>query len=269
MARTRQAIRPAAVRDATGIALYVRMASIFRANILRGDWPAGQQIPTILELCQRYGVARVTVRQALHLLAGEGLLSSQRGKGTFVSAIVPKPATDEALKVAINDPLAVAPGHTIRILRRERVAKPPPELVGTAGLYPSYVRLRKVHFHRDTPFCVMDIYIAAEVFDRFPRGAEKRAKVARLMRDYSNVAIAEARQRIRVGHADHDIAALLACDLAAAVAIIERDFIDKKGRVIWTGTYIYRGDLFVLESRQVADILKTPAPGWMPTEPPG
>ena len=255
------------MRDATGIALYVRIASIFRANVLRGDWPAGRQIPTILDLCRRYGVARVTVRQALQLLAAEGLLSSQRGKGTFVSATVPKPSADEALRVAINDPLAIAPGHTIRVLQRERVGAPPPDLVGNARLYPAYVRLRKVHYHQEKPFCVMDIYVAAEVFDRFPRGAEKRAKIARLMRDHGDVAIAEARQRIRVGHAEHDVAELLACDLAAAVAIVEREFLDSQGRVIWTGTYIYRGDLFMLESRQVTDILRLPTPGWMPTQP--
>ena len=47
-------------------------------------WAVGQQIPTVEELAAECGVARATIRQALDLLEGEGLIERYRAKGTFV-----------------------------------------------------------------------------------------------------------------------------------------------------------------------------------------
>ncbi|KQY56661.1 MULTISPECIES: GntR family transcriptional regulator [unclassified Nocardioides] len=47
--------------------------------------PAGSPAPSERELVQRFGVARMTVRQAIEALVAEGLLDRIPGKGTFVS----------------------------------------------------------------------------------------------------------------------------------------------------------------------------------------
>lgn len=46
----------------------------------------GDQIPVEADLCDHYGVSRITVRQAVTALVDEGLLKKQRGRGTFVLA---------------------------------------------------------------------------------------------------------------------------------------------------------------------------------------
>ena len=45
----------------------------------------GDRIPTERELCERFGVGRSTVREAMRLLQASGVLSLQQGRGAFVN----------------------------------------------------------------------------------------------------------------------------------------------------------------------------------------
>ena len=64
---------------------YLQLAQLMRQRIARGQWPQGHRLPSLDELVQEFGVARVTVRQAVDMLARDGLLSPQQGRGTFVT----------------------------------------------------------------------------------------------------------------------------------------------------------------------------------------
>ena len=67
------------------VPLYVQVASVMRQRVESGQWQEGDKISTIEELETEFGVARVTVRQAIEMLRNEGLLDAQQGRGTFVS----------------------------------------------------------------------------------------------------------------------------------------------------------------------------------------
>ncbi len=54
-------------------------------KIIFGEWPEGYRIPTEMELCEQYGVSRVTIRRALDGLVRQGgYISRTRGRGSFV-----------------------------------------------------------------------------------------------------------------------------------------------------------------------------------------
>lgn len=65
--------------------LYRQLIKKLRDDIAAGRYPVNSRIPSEQELCQTYGVSRVTVRKALVELTREGLLRRHQGKGTFVS----------------------------------------------------------------------------------------------------------------------------------------------------------------------------------------
>lgn len=73
------------LRREDGTALWAQVKIEVRDNLLVGLRP-GDLIPTENELCEKYGVSRSVVRQAISSLVNEGRLSRHQGRGTFVAA---------------------------------------------------------------------------------------------------------------------------------------------------------------------------------------
>ncbi|HZK84390.1 MAG TPA: GntR family transcriptional regulator [Desulfosporosinus sp.] len=69
----------------SGIPYYIQLKEQIRRRITHGGWTAGTKLPTERELAERISVSRNTVSQAYKELESEGILSSARGRGTFVS----------------------------------------------------------------------------------------------------------------------------------------------------------------------------------------
>ncbi|KAA2266201.1 GntR family transcriptional regulator [Solihabitans fulvus] len=68
---------------------YRQIADILREHIRQGQLPPGEQLPSEAELIEYYGVARMTVREAIRELRGEGLVVAMHGKGVFVRSAPP------------------------------------------------------------------------------------------------------------------------------------------------------------------------------------
>ena len=68
---------------------YRQIAGLLREQIKLGRLTPGEQLPSESELIQHFGVARMTVRQAIQELRGEGLVVAEHGKGVFVRSAPP------------------------------------------------------------------------------------------------------------------------------------------------------------------------------------
>lgn len=64
--------------------MYRQIAEDLRAQIESGELSPGQQLPTELELRDRYRASRNTVRDAIKWLTNLGLVETRPGQGTFV-----------------------------------------------------------------------------------------------------------------------------------------------------------------------------------------
>lgn len=63
-------------------ARYEKIAAHLRALIAEAE--PGDRLPSEAELCEQFGVSRMTARQAMQVVAGDGLIERRRGAGTFV-----------------------------------------------------------------------------------------------------------------------------------------------------------------------------------------
>jgi len=68
---------------------YRQIASMLRDAISSGQLEAGERLPSEAALIEHFGVARMTVRQAVQELRSEGLATSEHGRGVFVRSAPP------------------------------------------------------------------------------------------------------------------------------------------------------------------------------------
>ena len=63
---------------------YQSIASDIQRSIEAGALKPNAKLPTVVELCEAYGVSKITIKRAIDLLSDRGLISSRRGSGTYV-----------------------------------------------------------------------------------------------------------------------------------------------------------------------------------------
>ena len=65
--------------------VFLQIKSWIEDHILRGDWSAGVQLPSVRELAVEFGVNPNTVARTYERLSLEGTVVSTRGVGFFVA----------------------------------------------------------------------------------------------------------------------------------------------------------------------------------------
>ena len=81
---SRDDIRGEPVALMAGVPLHRQLFLVLHDEIARGAIPAGDPLPTEQELCDQFGVSRITVRRALAALADQGYITRRQGVGSFV-----------------------------------------------------------------------------------------------------------------------------------------------------------------------------------------
>jgi len=74
-----------AINFESHIPYYIQLMDILREKVQQKEWAPGDQIPGEKYLCEHYQVSRTVVRQALREMEFDGVISRQKGKGTFIA----------------------------------------------------------------------------------------------------------------------------------------------------------------------------------------
>lgn len=105
------------------------MRDLLREHLLRGGGRRGERLPYEHTLMGELGCSRNVLREALALLAADGLIRRERGRGTHVLTTSPPISIDEGLDLgaAIRDEVAPRPAAgavSYRVLRVGAVRAP-------------------------------------------------------------------------------------------------------------------------------------------------
>ena len=233
--------RKSSVRQdaASRVPRYLQVASALRRRIGDGHWAVGGKIATLEELEREFGVARVTVRQAIDLLQGEGLVKSFQGRGTFVTKTV---ESNRWLQLATDWESLIAPirDNVPHLLPSE--VQPPPRIDAEDGTpAQAYVFLRSIQKQGGTPYAYARVHVASHVHARAPKQFSQRVALA-VLSDMKEAGIARAHQTLAIGAADIETARHLGIALNAPTAEARCVVTDKTGVVIYVGEITYPGE---------------------------
>lgn len=224
---------------------YVQLADLMRQRIAKGIWAPGAMLPSIDKLMAEFNVARITIRQAIQLLALEGLLSPERGRGTFVTA---KAGRKRKLLVqtTLHDLVEMYRGDKPDLANIIE-SDDPPVLTESDGIAaPKYFHMRRVHARDGEKYCVVSIYIDDRVFRLAPDRLRQEV-VLPILTSLPGVAIANARQTLHISTADMEVARQLDVPVNAPIGEVRRVLNAPDGTVLYLGEVTYRGDYIRLE----------------------
>jgi len=220
---------------------YARLAQLLRQRIDKGIWKPGERLPRLEDLMAEFDVARVTARQAVALLARDGLVSVSRGRGTLVQ---PRASRDRTLQLETSLAEMAEAYRTDRptlTLIDERRVEPPAAVLEAGKPVSAYRHLRRVHSREGEPYCVIAIYLDERIFRQAARRF-RRETIIPVLLDLPDLRIARAHQTLRLSAADVQTAQLLSLPLNAAVGEVSRYFFDADGQVIYFAEVTYRAD---------------------------
>ena len=224
---------------------YAQIADVFRQRIARGIWAQGLRLPANVLLASEFGVSRVTIRQAVDLLARDGIIEAQQGRGTFVTGTLKQ---DRWLKVetTLSDLAEVYRDTSPEIINISESRTDAPVLPADGKPAEHYVFMRRVHSRNKRPYCVISIYLDEKIFRKYPKRFRKETVIP-ILKDLRAPAISNARQTLTIGTADLEVAKLLQVPLNSPVAEVRRVFTTADRTVIYLGEVTYRGDFIRID----------------------
>lgn len=227
-----------------GTPYYVQLAAIIRRQIADDTWNVGDRLPTLKHLVAMFGVSPMTVRHALAGLEKEGLISAERGRGTFVTAKPDMPASVPYL-------LTRSPTQRGELSFRVVASRP---AQGELRISPEdgkplddYRYMKRIFSRNGGPFMVGEYLIGGSAHRIIPEKLWASELISTLLYDTKEVGLAHVRQTFRVVSSIPQEAAELDIRMHDPVVRVRRIFQNARKEVICLAQLAYRTDGVVFD----------------------
>ena len=224
---------------------YQEIAASLRRRIESGELAPGELLPSEAALGSINEASRVTVRKALELLRGEGLVESRQGFGWMVTA---EPiAQSLGALVSIEEQLAGLGLTPVREIIDFQFVDAPMSVAGVLG--DRVLEVRRLNLADGKPFSRVTVWCREDL------GAElSRAQVAeRTFYDLLPVAVREATQIIGARLMSQEDAVLLGVPVGSPALHVRRVTSAVGGEPVLVSEHLFPGHLteFTVRLRQV------------------
>ena len=220
------------------VPLWFQIAELLRTSIETERLKPGERLDNEIDLSERFGVSRPTVRQAIQALVQKGLVVRQRGVGTIIAN---RRISRPVALTSLYDDLWVAERHpTTKVLDlEERVADF--DTAEKLGIHAGdrVLSLERLRLAEGRPLALMHNTIPLDVLaGPLTPAALESDGLYRLLRA-QGVRFHTANQVVGARTATRQEASLLECSRSATVLVMFRTAWDPTGRTIEFGSHSY------------------------------
>lgn len=226
------------------IPLYFQIQERLLKEIQSGQLQAGDLLPGEEDLCRLYGVSRMTARQSLQALKQQGIVRSEKGRGTFV--IQPKVEKQIAHLSGFSAEMLSLGMKPSSLILEQATKAAPPEIALRLGVPPGSLlfELHRLRLADALPLAIEQVWLSMAEFP----GIEKI--------DFTRNSLYETlcnRYGIQVGSADEIIEArtptqreakLLKMSPRLSLLVISRTIRTVQGKPVEAALSLYRGDRY-------------------------
>lgn len=241
-------LNPAA-RPAPGLK-YRAVAAELVERIHRGAYRPGDLLPSEPHLTREFEVSRHTIRAALRALQEQGLVSSQRGRGSVVQSTSPSPRYRQICD-SVEDILQYAETSPRRVMQRRRVVADAAlaSQLGCPAGYPWWeIHTRRQQFP-EGPAIASSLIWVPEAFAAAAAELEDTDQpLFVLLERLHGCHFAEIRQTVSVARACAREATDLGLAPETPVLCVERRFFDERGGLLELSRTVHSAETFRFES---------------------
>ena len=231
---------------------YAQIVGTVQARIEDGTYPVGELMPSESQLVREFGVSRPTVVRALQLLALEGWIEREHGRGSFVKG---RPASEQPLSRpgrALLDAPGGEAGEIIEVGRAKTTAEVA-KLLGVPKGSPGLVRRRLVS-QKKTPVELVSAWFPLDVADGTDLADARllTGGVRQHLQAVKHIRFSRIRERVRSRLATDEEARLLGLTSPAPVLNLLVVALDADGQPVQVVDAVLPGDLHELDAEYPA-----------------
>jgi GntR family transcriptional regulator len=228
--------------------LHSQLESRLRQLIRDGEIPSGSALPGELELAAQLSVSRHTIRHALSVLAHEGLLRRERGRGTQVLPTPGDAVTERSLAsfYAFAWELS-ARGIEQRSFVLERTQLNAPAVLAERLSLPQGAPIERIVRLRTAggdPLVLETAYLPAELASGLDAEVLERGSIYDAVERQHGLQVSRAHETIRPVVLSASLARLLGVRRGAPAFRVERTTWSRRGPIEWQESTL-RGDRYV------------------------